>query len=80
MKNYDKNKESPYLKYWNENNIFGRELSQNLPVDNFGWIEDTFQFNEDFIKKTIMKNAMNDMFFKLMFKFLKNYKKFIMNE
>ena len=51
MKDYDKNKESPYLKYWNENNIFGRELSQNLPVDNFGWIEDTFQFNEDFIKK-----------------------------
>ena len=51
MKDYDKNKESPYLKYWNVNNLFGRELSQNLPVDNFEWIEDTFQFNEDFTKK-----------------------------
>ena len=25
-------------------------MSQNLPVNNFGWIKDTFQFNEDFIK------------------------------
>ena len=25
-------------------------MSQKLPVNNFEWIEDTFQFNEDFIK------------------------------
>ena len=25
-------------------------MSQNLPVSNFEWIEDTSQFNEDFIK------------------------------
>ena len=25
-------------------------MSQKFPVDNFEWIEDTFQFNEDFIK------------------------------
>ena len=25
-------------------------MSQKLPVINFEWIEDTFQFNEDFIK------------------------------
>ena len=25
-------------------------MSQNLPVNNFEWIEDTSQFNEDFIK------------------------------
>ena len=25
-------------------------MSQKLPVNNFGWIKDTFQFNEDFIK------------------------------
>ena len=25
-------------------------MSQNLPVNNFEWIEDTFQFNEDFVK------------------------------
>ena len=26
-------------------------MSQKLPVNNFDWINDTFQFNEDFIKK-----------------------------
>ena len=25
-------------------------MSQKLPVNNFEWIEDTSQFNEDFIK------------------------------
>ena len=25
-------------------------MSQKFPVDNFEWIEDTFQINEDFIK------------------------------
>ena len=25
-------------------------MSQKLPVNNFEWIKDTFQFNEDFIK------------------------------
>ena len=25
-------------------------MSQKLPANNFEWIEDTFQFNEDFIK------------------------------
>ena len=25
-------------------------MSQKLPVSNFGWIKDTSQFNEDFIK------------------------------
>ena len=50
MKDYDKNKESSYLKYWYVNNLYGWEMSQKLPVNNFEWIKDTFQFNEDFIK------------------------------
>ena len=25
-------------------------MLQKLPVNNFEWIEDTFQFNEDFMK------------------------------
>ena len=25
-------------------------MSQKLPVKNFEWIKDTFQFNEDFVK------------------------------
>ena len=51
MKDYDKNKESSYLKYWDANNLHGWALSQKLPVNKFEWIEDTSQFNEDFIKK-----------------------------
>ena len=50
MKDYDKDKESTYLQYWDVNNIHGWAMSQKLPVDNFEWIKDTSQFNEDFIK------------------------------
>ena len=50
MKDYDKNKESSYIQYWDVNNLYGWGMSQRLPVNNFEWIEDTSQFNEDFIK------------------------------
>ena len=50
MKYYDKNKELSYLQYWDVNNLYGWAMSQKLPVNNFEWIKDTFQFNEDFIK------------------------------
>ena len=50
MKDYDKNKESPYLKYWNANSLYGWAMSQKLPVNKFEWLKDTSQFNEDFIK------------------------------
>ena len=49
MNNYDKNYESSYLKYWDVNSSYGWAMSQNLPVNNFGWIEDSSKFNEDFI-------------------------------
>ena len=50
MKDYDKNKEFPYLQYWNVNNLSNWTFSQKLPVNNFVWIKDTSQFNEDFIQ------------------------------
>ena len=50
MKDYDKNKESSYLKYWDVSNLYGWAISQKLPANNFEWIEDHSQLNEDFIK------------------------------
>ena len=47
MKNYDQNKEPSYLKYWDVNNLYGWEMSQNCPVNKFEKIDDTSKFNED---------------------------------
>ena len=41
MKNYDKNKESSYLKYGDVNNLYGWAMSQKLPVDGLSWVEET---------------------------------------
>ena len=35
-------------------------MSQKLTVNNFEWIEDTSQFNEDFMKN-YMKKVMKDI-------------------
>ena len=37
-KDYDKNKESSYLQYWNVNNLYGWAMSQKLPVNNNKYI------------------------------------------
>ena len=50
MKDFDKNKESSYIQHWNVNNLYGWAMSQKPLVNNFKLIEDTFHFNEDFIK------------------------------
>ena len=51
MKDYDKNKESSYFKYWDVNNLYGWAMSQKLPINKPEWIEDTSEFKEDFIKR-----------------------------
>ena len=51
IKDYDKNKESLYLDYWDINNLYGWAMSQKLPLGNFKWVEETFQFNEVVLKK-----------------------------
>ena len=78
MKNYDKNKKSSYLQYWNVNNLYGWEMSQKLSVNNFEWIKGTSQFHEYLKKKTIMNKVIKDIFSKLMFNILKSYMNFIM--
>ena len=50
MKDYDRNRESSYIEYWDLNNLCGCVMSKKLLVNHFEWIKDTSQFNEDFIK------------------------------
>ena len=40
MEDYDKNKKSSYLKYWDVNNLYGWAMSQRLPVNQFEQIEE----------------------------------------
>ena len=35
VKDYDNNKESPYIRYWDVNNLCCCAISQKLPVNNF---------------------------------------------
>ena len=43
-------KESSYINDWDVNNLYGWKMSQKLPVNSFKWVEETFEFNEYFIK------------------------------
>ena len=79
MKGYDKNKESPCLQYWDVNNLYGQAMSQKFPVNNFDWIKDISQFNEDFIKNyNEESDFIEEIFLKLIFNILKNYMDFVM--
>ena len=69
MKDYDKNKELPYLKYWDANNLHGWTISQNLSLGNFEWVQETSEFNEDNTKAIIMI-VMKDVFLMLLFNIL----------
>ena len=42
VKDYDKNKDSSYLSYWDVNNLQGWAMTQKLPSNNFEFIEEPF--------------------------------------
>ena len=50
LNDYDPNKESSYFIYWDVNNLNGIAMLQKLQVYGFEWINNTFIFNEGFIK------------------------------
>ena len=77
MKDYHKNKESQYLQYCDVNNLYGWAMLQKPSANNFEWIEDTSQFNEDFIK-SYNEESDEGYFCNLMLNILKSYMSFIM--
>ena len=50
VKDYDKSKELPYLKFWDVNNLYGWKISRKLPVIAFELVESISGFDESFIK------------------------------
>ena len=50
MKNHDKSKESSYLIYLDANNLYGRTMSQTLPVEGFKWVKNVSKIDEELIK------------------------------
>ena len=52
MKDYDKNKESSYLKNCELNNLYGWAMSQKLLLDGSKWVENSSQFNKYFIENS----------------------------
>ena len=50
MKDYNKDEEESFLEYLDANNVYGRAMSEPLPVDGFDWVEDLSEIDEDFIK------------------------------
>ena len=76
MKDYDKNEELSYRKYWDVNSLYGWAISRKLPVNGFKWVEVT-QLNENFIK-SYNEESDEGYFLKLIFNILKIYIIFIM--
>ena len=50
MKDYDENKESSFLIYTDYNNLYGKAMSEKLPIDGFEWVDDISEIDENFIK------------------------------
>ena len=42
MRDYNLNKESSYLKYWDVDNLYGWKILQKLPNDHLQWRNDEF--------------------------------------
>ena len=50
MKDYDRKKKSSYIQYLHANNLYGKAMTENLPVRGFRWMEDISKIDEYFVK------------------------------
>ena len=71
MKDYDKNKQSSYLKYWGVNNVYGWDMLQKLLQVKTSHLIGISQ-------KATIKIVMKDIFLKFMFNIQRNCMNFIM--
>ena len=50
MKDYDKKKKSSYIQYLDANNLYGKAMTEKLPVRGFRWMDDISRIDEDFVR------------------------------
>ena len=50
MNDYDKKKKSSYIQYLDANNLYGKAMTEKLPVRGFKWVNDISIIDEDFAK------------------------------
>ena len=50
MKDYDRKKKSSYIQYLDVNNLYGKAMTEKLPVRGFKWVNDISIIDKDFVK------------------------------
>ena len=50
MKDCDKKKKSSYIQYLDANNLYGKAMTEKLPVRGFRWMDDISKMDEDFVR------------------------------
>ena len=50
MKDYDRKKKFSYIQYLDANNLYGKAMTEKLPVRGFRWMDDISKIDEDFVK------------------------------
>ena len=50
MKDYDKKNKSSYIQYLDANNLYGKAMTEKLPVRRFRWTDDISKIDEDFVR------------------------------
>ena len=50
MNDYDKKKKPSYIQYLDANNLYGKAMTEKLPVRGFKWMDDISKIDKDFVK------------------------------